>query len=56
MFSSFSAVYFFDLFMDNYRIDYWRMHMVALTCIWLAAKLEESSAPKVAHLNAYLSK
>lgn len=51
----FAAVYFFDLFMDNYQIEYWRLCMVALNSIWLAAKLEESSAPKVSHLNAQLS-
>lgn len=51
-----AAVYYFDLFMDNYRIDFWRLHMVALNAIWLAAKLEETSVPQVSDLNNSLSK
>lgn len=37
----FLAVYYLDVFMDNHTIRFWRLHLVALTSLRIAAKIEE---------------
>lgn len=50
------AVYFLDFFMDNHNIQHKLLHLVALGCILVAAKLEETDdlIPKASTLNSYL--
>lgn len=48
------AVYFLDIFMDNHVIRLWRLYLVALTSLRVAAKVEEKdfTPAKVGRLNA----
>lgn len=47
------AIYMLDAFMDNHNISDNRLNLVALTCILLAAKIEENepSVPSLSKLN-----
>lgn len=47
------AVYMLDIFMDSHRIELWRLHLVAITSVWLAAKVDEITCmiPSIQHLN-----
>lgn len=47
------AVYMLDAFMDNHNISDNRLNLVALTCVLLAAKIEENepSVPSLSKLN-----
>lgn len=48
------AVYYLDIFMDNHIIRMWRLYLVALTSLRIAAKVEEKefTPAKVGRLNA----
>lgn len=49
-----SAVYIMDIFMDNNQIRLWRLYLVALTALRIAAKVEEKdfTASRVEALNS----
>lgn len=46
------AVYIFDIFIDNYNVETWRLHLVACTALRIASKLEERYTPDIQSLNS----
>lgn len=52
-----SAIYLLDVFMSNHTIAVGRLKLVALTCLYLACKIEEndSSVPSPTRLNGFLA-
>ncbi|XP_067123704.1 cyclin-J isoform X2 [Centruroides vittatus] len=50
------AIYFFDFSLDGSNINHKLLHLLALVCIFVAAKLEEKDdlIPKASELNKYL--
>lgn len=54
VFFSISAAYYLDIFMDNHTIRFWRLYLVALTSLRIAAKIEERdfTLARVERLNA----
>ncbi|XP_031637457.1 cyclin-J [Contarinia nasturtii] len=48
------AVYFTDIFMDNHMVRLWRLHLVALVSLRIAAKIEEKifALTRIEALNA----
>ncbi|XP_040155162.1 cyclin-J [Anopheles arabiensis] len=51
------AIYLLDVFMSNHTIAVGRLKLVALTCLYLACKIEEndSSVPSPTRLNGFLA-
>uniref|UniRef100_A0A182UF44 Cyclin N-terminal domain-containing protein n=1 Tax=Anopheles melas TaxID=34690 RepID=A0A182UF44_9DIPT len=51
------AIYLLDVFMSNHTITVGRLKLVALTCLYLACKIEEndSSVPSPTRLNGFLA-
>ena len=49
----YQAVEYFDTLLSSIKIPRKEMHIAGLTCLWMSAKMEERSIPKLSDLAAY---